>query len=179
MSAGKPRLVASLAVIVAALLIAGCGGDDEENFNETDATFTAQMIPHHEHAVEMATLATQTSSSPGVTELAAGIIDTQEQEITELEGFLETFDGAVAEPAPEVMALNEGVIGELEAASGARFDELFLKEMSAHHSSAVDMAGIEIAGGEYEDTVALAESIEATQLREIGEMQELMATASG
>lgn len=96
-----------------------------------------------------------------------------------MEGYLEVFGEQPAEPEPAVMELNEGVIGELEAASGASFDELFLKEMSAHHSSAIDMAGIEIAGGEYEDTVALAESIKTTQLEEIAEMQELMAAVNG
>ena len=100
-------------------------------------------------------------------------------EATDLEGYLEVFGEQPAEPEPAVMELNEGVIGELEAASGASFDELFLKEMSAHHSSAIDMAGIEIAGGEYEDTVAFAESIKTTQLEEIAEMQELMAALSG
>jgi len=119
------------------------------------------------------------SSNGGVTDLANGILETQEQELTDLEGYLEVFGEQPAEPEPAVMELNEGVIGELEAASGASFDELFLKEMSAHHSSAIDMAGIEIAGGEYEDTVALAESIKTTQLEEIAEMQELMAAVNG
>lgn len=169
----KSRLLASLALVAGAILVAGCGGGDEEDFNQTDATFAAQMLPHHEHALEMAELATMKSSDPGVTDLAARIIDTQEQEIAELEGFLDVFETEAAEPAAAVMSLNEGIISELEAASEASFDELFLKEMSAHHSSAVDMAGIEIAGGEHEDTVALAEAIEATQLEEIGEMQEL------
>lgn len=179
MSVRKPRLIASLTLITGMILVAGCGGGDEEDFNQTDATFAAQMLPHHEHAVEMANLATSKSSDPGVTALAEGILETQEQEISELEGYLEVFGEEPAAPAAEVMALNEGIISELEAASGPAFDELFLKEMSAHHSSAADMSGIEIAGGEYEEAVALAESIETTQLEEIGEMQELMAAVAG
>lgn len=159
------------------LAVAGCGGGDDES-TATDAAFVSQMLPHHEHAVEMASLALENSSDTGVLELAQGIIDTQVAEIDELEGYLERFGESVEEPAAEVMALNGGVIAELEAASGPEFDEIFLKEMSAHHSSAVDMAGIEIAGGSDEEAVALAESIKSTQLEEIGTMQELMGGAS-
>lgn len=167
-------------VLGAGALAVGCGsddGDDEASFNETDSTFAAQMVPHHEHAVEMANLAVEKSTSPEVQALAQGIIDTQEQELTQLNGFLETFDAAAEEPPVEVMELNEGTIADLEAASGAEFDQVFLEAMSAHHSSALDMAGIEIAGGSYDETVALAEAIKETQLAEIGEMNRLMASA--
>lgn len=165
--------------LLSVLAIGACGGSDEEGESAaTDAAFSAQMLPHHQHAVEMATLAVEKGSDPGVTELAQGILDTQEAEITELEGFLERFDASAEEAADEVMALNEGVIAELDAASGPEFDEIFLKEMSAHHSSAVDMAGLEIAGGSDEDVVALAESIQATQIEEIGAMQELLGLSA-
>ncbi len=161
-------------VLSLALLAGGCGGGDEEGTTETDAAFAAQMLPHHEHAIEMATLALEKSADPGVMDLAQGIIDTQEAEIATLEGLIERLNASAEEPAPEVEALNGGVIAELEAASGPVFDEIFLKEMSAHHSSAVDMAGIEIAGGTDDESVQLAEEIRSTQIEEIGVMQELL-----
>lgn len=170
-----PQAVLTLLTIPFALAIAGCGGGEDST--ETDAAFAAQMLPHHEHAVEMASLALENSSDPDVTGLAEAIIDAQEAEIAELEGLLERFGGSVDDPAPEVMTLNEGVVAELEAAIGPEFDEVFLKEMSAHHSSAIDMAGIEIAGGSDGEAVELAESITSTQLEEIGTMQDLLGTA--
>jgi uncharacterized protein (DUF305 family) len=169
------------AILVVGLLGAGCGGSDDEDSTQTDAAFAAQMVPHHEHAIEMADLALQTTSDPGVTQLAQGIVESQEAELETLEGLLDRFGASVEEPAPEIATLNEGVIAELEAASGPEFDEIFLKEMSAHHSSAVDMSGIEIAGGADDETVQLAEQIESTQIEEIGVMQELLGVpeASG
>lgn len=173
------RLPVLVAVLLGAgVVAAGCGSSDSEaDFNDTDATFAAQMIPHHEHAVEMANLAVKKSPSTEVRDLAQGIIETQMQEISQLQGFLDTFGADVEQAPAEVAALNEGTIAELEAASGPEFDQLFLKAMSAHHSSAVDMAGLEINGGDYDQAVSLAESIKATQIEEIGEMNRLLASA--
>ena len=175
MSSRRLKLIIAPALLSVGLLTAGCGEDDgDEGSTETDAAFVAQMVPHHEHAIEMAELALETSTDPGVTDLAQGIIDTQEAELETLDELLGRFDASVEEPAPEIATVNEGVIAELESARPAEFDELFLKEMTAHHSSAVDMAGIEIAGGADDDAVQLAEEIHATQIEEIGVMQELL-----
>lgn len=168
------KLLLASTLVALGLLGAGCGGGEDEESTETDAAFAAQMLPHHEHAIEMADLALETTSDPGVTQLAQGIIESQETEIETLESLLDRFGVSVEEPSPEVTTLNGGVIAELEAADGREFDEIFLKEMSAHHSSAVDMSGIEIAGGTDDETVQLAEGIQSTQIEEIGVMQELL-----
>lgn len=178
------RLPAALiAAAMLAITVAACGGGDEEagggedaGFNGTDVSFSAQMIPHHEHGVEMAELAVETSDNPQIQELAGEIAETQEQEIGELQGFLETFGAEPATPPGAVMERNASIAAELEQASGEEFDQAFLERMSAHHSGAVQMSSIEVEGGEFPETVALAEEISATQLEEIAEMQVLMGT---
>lgn len=171
-----------LAVVIAALSLvafvaAGCGGDSSKSdakFNGTDVAWAAQMVPHHMHAVEMAQLAVDKSPEPKIKQLARGIIATQRAEITKLEGYLKTFGAKPAEPAPAVMTLNEGVIQKLKQSRGANFDQAFLEAMSAHHSSAIDMADIELSGGEFSAAKQLAAAIKKTQLAEIAEMQGLM-----
>lgn len=174
---------ALLAAALLAVTVAACGGGEESSggeepaFNGTDVSFSAQMIPHHEHGVEMAELAVEKSDNPEIRDLAQRIAATQQQEITELQGFLDTFGAEPATPPAAVMERNASIAAELEGASGEEFDLMFLERMSAHHNGAVQMSSMEVEGGEFQDTVQLAEEIRATQLEEIAEMQVLMGTA--
>lgn len=180
----RPLLVLATALALVALIAAGCGGDDEASgeqdaeFNGTDVAFAAQMMPHHEHAIEMAELAVEKSPNAQVKDLAQGILDTQERELEQLQSFLDTFGAEPATPAPPVMERNEAIIAELEQASGEQFDKIFLDEMRGHHASAVEMADIELEGGEFAEAQTLAEEIKAAQLEEISEMNTLSGTVS-
>ena len=174
MSTRLLKLLLIPTVVALGLLVSACGKSDDEGLTGTDAAFAAQMLPHHERAIEMADLALETTSEPGISQLAQGIVETQETEIETLESLIDRFGVAAEDPSPEVSTLNEGVISELESASGREFDEIFLKEMSARHSAAIDMSGLEIAGGSDDETVELAEEIRSTQIEEIGVMQELL-----
>jgi uncharacterized protein (DUF305 family) len=177
----RPLIALSAALVLIGAVAVGCGGDDgssgasEADFNGTDVSFAAMMVPHHEHGVGMAKLAIEKASDPKVRDLAERIAATQEEEIGELKGYLETFGEKPATPPAPAVALMEGGAAKLEAASGAEFDRMFLEMMSAHHASAVQMAQMEIAGGGFADAKQLAESITATQLEEISEMRGLMA----
>ena len=61
----KRTLMSVAFAVVAALTVAGCGSDTDSNdstdssgaqFNDADVTFAQSMIPHHQQAVEMATI---------------------------------------------------------------------------------------------------------------------------
>lgn len=175
------RLVFVMPVL--ALILGACGGsgDDDQDaasaqgdFNGTDVSFAAQMLPHHMHAVEMATLAIEKSTNADTKALAQGILDTQEREIATLEGFLETFEAEPTTVPDPVMKLMMAQAEMLRSASGAQFDRAFLEAMSGHHASAIPMAEIEIEGGTYDETVELAKEIRDTQVREIEEMSKIM-----
>ena len=68
----------------------------------------------------------------------------------------------------------EDVMAELGALSGTEFDKAFLEAMVAHHEGAVVMAQDQLAGGENEEAVALAEQIISDQEAEIAEMQDML-----
>jgi uncharacterized protein (DUF305 family) len=70
--------------------------------------------------------------------------------------------------------MSEEDMAELESASGAQAEELFLEMMLEHHRGAVEMADTEIAEGEYREAVALARTIKTDQEREIREMEQLL-----
>jgi len=67
-------------------------------------------------------------------------------------------------------------MADLEAASGAEFDSMFLAMMVAHHEGAIEMAKTEQADGEYTGAIALAEDIEKAQTAEISTMNELLGS---
>ena len=94
----KRTLMSITFAVVAALTVAGCGSDTDSNdstdsssaqFNDADVTFAQSMIPHHEQAVEMATMAQERASSPEVKQLAEKIAAAQGPEIDTMTGWLE------------------------------------------------------------------------------------------
>lgn len=171
------RPISSLALgLVAALVLTGCGNGSSDDFNKADVSFAQSMIPHHEQAVEMAQSAATRAASEDVKDLASGIEAAQSPEIEEMTGWLAEW-GEDLEPMDEMGdsgMMTDTEMTELEAASGAEFDRMFLEMMVAHHTSAIEMAETEIADGQFPDAVALAEAIKSAQEAEIAEMESLL-----
>jgi uncharacterized protein (DUF305 family) len=186
----RKTLTAALAASLFAL--AACGSDDEAGtsaaHNDADVTFAQQMIPHHEQAIEMAELAETRAESRGVKDLAADIEAAQDPEIETMTGWLESWDEEVPDDGMSGMdhgdsssdhmagMMSDEEMGELQAASGAEFDQMFLTMMIEHHEGAIEMAKTERAEGENPDATSLAEDIETAQTEEILTMKELLTS---
>lgn len=173
---------------------AGAEGEEAPH-NEADVAFAQMMIPHHEQAVEMSQLAPDRAEDERVLELAEEIEAAQAPEIEQMTGWLEDWGEEAGGHDMGDMDMEEGEdmgdmdmddssmpgmmsdeeMTELEAASGAEFDVMFLEMMTAHHEGALEMAETEIADGEFPDAIALAETILETQQAEIDEMAGLLA----
>ncbi len=172
-----------IVMFASTLLLAACGGSDSEGsgssaeFNDADVAFAQGMIPHHEQAVEMADLALENADSDEVTSLAEEIKAAQDPEIETMEGWLDDW-GQSDSGAPDTRGMmgmmSDQEMAELEVASGAEFDEMFLKMMVEHHTGAISMAATEQADGENGDAKALAGQIIEAQKAEIAEMEALL-----
>jgi uncharacterized protein (DUF305 family) len=145
------------------------------------------MIPHHEQAVEMADLALAKATSPQVKQLAEQVKAAQDPEIATMRGWLKTWG------APEQMPGMDGTTGhdmggmtgegmmtdaqmkQLQAASGAPFDKLWLTMMIAHHEGAITMANDVLAKSSNPAVTELARSIVESQTTEIQTMTGLLA----
>ncbi len=173
------------------ILGAACSSDDDSTVdassepngeasaahNDADVEFAQMMIPHHEQAVEMAQLAPDRADSADVQDLAMRIEEAQAPEIEQMEGWLADWDeeaGGGMEMGGGSGMMSDQEMTDLEGASGAEFDRLFLEAMLAHHTGAVEMAETEIDEGEFPDALALAEAIKSTQETEIAEMETLL-----
>lgn len=71
--------------------------------------------------------------------------------------------------------MSEADLSELENATGAEADRLYLTQMVAHHRGAAAMSKMVLGAGENGDVSALAQKIIATQESEIVSMTELLA----
>lgn len=174
----KRKTLAAL-VAAGALAAAGCGDESSSSSesgggNGTDRAFVAEMIPHHESAVEMAEIAQQRGESQFVKQLADDIIRTQTEEISTLRR---------EDEALEAAGVKRGSLGVPEHAMGMDddpaelktakpFDKAFLEMMIPHHRGAIEMAKAEQAKGQDPELKALAQEIITAQEREINDMRE-------
>lgn len=144
-----------------------------------DAMFAQMMIPHHEQAVEMSTLAETRASSPEIKELAAEIKAAQQPEIDQMTAWLEEWGmpvmsgmDAMGEHGGHGMSgmLTEDQLQQLADAQGADFDRLFAEFMILHHEGAIDMAE-DVVDSKDPRVAALAQAILTTQAEEIAQMR--------
>lgn len=135
-----------------------------------DRAFHQQMVPHHESAIAMASLALARTERPEIRRLAEGIVAAQEREIADMRDRHREWFGE--ELIPSTSGPHAAVdMVDLETAVGDDFDRVFLRMMIPHHASAITMAESVLMGSRREETRALAEGITAAQAKEIGQMQ--------
>ena len=167
----RTSLPALLMLSAVALVLAACGDDDEGSDEATDAAFVAEMIPHHESAIEMAEIAQDRAEHPEIEQLADDIIATQSEEIDQLTAISERLGeagGSLGFSEHEMgMSMDTSMLE-----SAKPFDREFIDMMVPHHQSAILMAREELANGTDEESMTLAEEIIAAQSSEIDQMNE-------
>lgn len=150
----------------------------DDSPNAADHAYVLGMIEHHRQALTMSALAPQRASADGVKRLAERIAAAQQPEIGAMERWL------TLHPAPSAGSggpghhhgampgmATEQQLQELSGATGADFDRLFLKLMTAHHEGALKMAGQALAGGNNVAVEEMATEVVATQTAEIHRMR--------
>ena len=182
-------------LVAATLSLAACGSNDtsagsgSDDHNKQDVTFASDMIPHHQQAIQMAKMAKAHAGSTEVKQLANDIEAAQGPEIKTMTGWLKAW----GEDAPSGSMSGMGGMGgssnndmpgmmsdddmtKLGRATGATFDQMWLKGMIAHHEGAVEMANTEIAKGKNTDAIDLANTIKAAQTKEIAKMKKMLGS---
>ena len=174
-------------------------------FNDADVAFAQMMIVHHQGAIQMADLAPSRAQNQDVLALAARIKAAQAPEIDQMTSWLTAWGaapsmmsgsatsgmggmdhggmdmgGTTSAAESSAMSMPGMMSGDqmqqLESASGAAFDKMFLELMIVHHQGAIEMAETEIADGSNPEAVALAQKIKSDQTAEIAEIHALLQT---
>ena len=134
-----------------------------------DAAFAAEMIEHHQGAVEMSEEALKSATRNEVKQVARKIIADQEKEIAQMTGWVKEWTGKA--PDPELRQLMKAdmasMMSTFQAECATDCDLAFLTHMKTHHQMAVDMAEMVADKGADPDLKKLAVSIVASQSREI------------
>ncbi|MDB2411629.1 DUF305 domain-containing protein [Gammaproteobacteria bacterium] len=117
----------------------------DTSYTLDDVLFLQQMIPHHEQAILLSTLAPDRTNSESILDLAKRIETSQHDEIL----FMKDWLGSRGEDSHHIKISNEHMkmmgmatktqIEELSALNGFSFDDLFLRLMIAHHRGAIQM----------------------------------------
>ena len=147
--------------------------------NEADVMFAQMMMPHHSQAVDMSEmLLSKEGISEEVRTLATDISAAQGPEIEQLSMMLEEWgeDQEAAMDHSMDGMMSEEDMAALEGASGTEAERLFLEQMIAHHTGAIEMAQTEVEDGENLDALAMAENIVSSQQSEIDLMEDLLAS---
>ncbi|OZM79975.1 DUF305 domain-containing protein [Pseudonocardia sp. MH-G8] len=164
--------------------------------NEADIRFAQMMIPHHRQAVEMAEMAVERTENPDVKALAEQIQGAQDPEIATMTGFLEAWGAEVPDDGGMAGMDHSGMPGmtdpgmsgmdgmmtpeqmeQLQGATGAAFDRMFLEMMITHHEGAVRDSERELAEGVNPQAKELAAQIIEAQNAEIAQMRQMLQTS--
>lgn len=180
------KVALTLALLGAALLLAGCTSTDSTpaTFNDADEMFVIEMIPHHEQAIEMSdVILAKGDIDEDVAILAQEIKTAQSPEIELMKGLLEDwgvpYDGAMSGMHHGNMGdgmMSDDDMAALVVATGADASRLFLEGVILHHEGAVAMAQMVLESGENPEVARLAQQIIESQTAEIAAMQGMLTT---
>lgn len=158
------------------------GGNMMENnqnasgFSGSDIMFAQMMIPHHQQAVDMSTLAESHTTNPEILALAKQIKDAQAPEIAQMTEWINNEKASMHMGHDMGMGgmLSDSDMAALAAASGPAFDKLYLEGMIGHHKGAIQMAQMVIDSANAE-AKTLGENIVTSQTAEIEKMKQMLA----
>ena len=191
--------LAALAALTTALFLSSCSTSASDShadhpqtdqpvitgqpagYNADDVAFAANMIPHHQQAVDLSAMVPDRCTNAGLVALADQISAAQQPEINVMKVFLvqwnenpDTNSGHAGHGSTTQGMVDAATMTKLESLSSEEFDELWLASMISHHQGAIEMAKAEIANGDNVDAKTLANNIVTTQEAEIGQMKQML-----
>ena len=180
-------------VLVAVLSVTGCAGMpmsmmnhgdtrvesasgvNTSDFSGVDIMFAQMMIPHHQQAIDMSSLAVSRALSPEVKALALKISAEQGPEIEQMRSWLKAANAATEMGHQMSMdgMLSDAELERLTNASGEEFDQLFILGMIAHHEGAIEMAQM-VVDSKNPEARELGTTVIKIQTLEIAELKALL-----
>ena len=185
------RVLASAALLVAALSLGGCSGADRASTatqstdapvitetpagsNTEDVAFGTELMALQQQAIQLGGLAPDRSSDPELVTLAKTIATGQQSETETVKVLLVQWNDGAGPPSAPPGALDPATVARLESLRGQEFDTLWLQSMLGLHRATIDLTRTEISGGHNVDAQTLAKSILATRQAQEQQMQRMV-----
>lgn len=147
-----------------------------------DRYFMANMIAHHQGAIDMAKLALTNAKHSELKSMANNVIKAQTEEQANMVGWQKAwgYPASSGEMMQDhsAMGMNEEMVAMMErlkTKTGDDFDKVFLSSMIAHHTSAVDMSRPAAKNAAHQEIKDLAKAIIEAQNAEIAQMRKWQA----
>jgi uncharacterized protein (DUF305 family) len=149
---------------------------------DLDRAFVQGMVPHHQAAIDMATVEVQKGTDPRTKAMAQAIVTDQHREIAQMTQIaqaqfnltpMKEMSGPLGTLMGVPLSMDMSKMGA-DLAAAPNTDHAFLTMMMPHHASATLMADEENNHGGDSELKTLSQSIIAAQAKEIGEMQALL-----
>ncbi|GEO97212.1 hypothetical protein KTU01_33350 [Kocuria turfanensis] len=141
--------------------------------NEQAASFEVEflksMIDHHYMAVVMAQECVDKAVHPELAAMCEDIITVQNQEIEQMQTWLQEWYGITYEP--QLSTGDMASMQRLDQFTGAEYEIRFMQSMIRHHWAAVREAETCLDRAEHQDLLQLCQNIKTVQLSEIAQMQ--------
>lgn len=144
-----------------------------------DRNFIANMIAHHQGAVDMAKLAVTNAKHKELVDMAHNIISAQEKEINDMTAWQKEWgypstsaDDMMDHSAMGMMESTGNMMAQLDGKTGDDFDKAFLEQMIMHHQSAIDMAASGKDNASRQELKDLTVAIVDAQTKEIQQMEQ-------
>ncbi len=134
---------------------------------QSEYEYMSRMIPHHEEAVETATILRDRTDRQHLRGFAQEVIEVQTREIEQMEQWI-----SQSYPDRPPRAEYDPMMRDLDRLSGDALDRAFLEDMIPHHMAAVMMSQQLLARNlaRHDEVADLASSIRESQMREIRQM---------
>lgn len=146
---------------------------------EYDRMFLANMIAHHQGAVDMAKLAQTNAKHEELKSMANEIITAQTSEIADMENWQKAWgypasSGEMMEDHSAMGMMDDmaSMTTELQGKTGDDFDKTFIKLMIEHHTSAIDMARPGATNALHQEVKDTAAAVVSAQTSEVEQMKQ-------
>ena len=145
---------------------APAGNEQSADF---EVEFLKSMIDHHYMAVVMAQECVDKAVHPELAAMCEDIITVQNQEIEQMQTWLQEWYGITYEP--QLSTGDMASMQRLDRFTGAEYEIRFMQSMIRHHWAAVREAETCLDRAEHQDLLQLCQNIKTVQLSEIAQMQ--------
>jgi len=131
--------------------------------------YLAQMIPHHQEAIDTAQIILAHSSRPEMKQFAQNIIQAQTAEIAQMKNWLNEWY-----PGGDLSVSYVPMMRDLKQLEGNSLDQTFLQDMTKHHMGAVMMSQMLLNRNlvKHQPVQPFAQNIATNQNQEIQQMQD-------